>query len=520
MTGLASRRTRLAPSPLRLAAHLATLGVFACGLLALAAHGDPLWVLAWMALATALDGLDGWLARRAGGPTLAGALLDLLGDLAAFGLAPAGLVLGQHPPDPWLAVALLGFLAAALFRLVRSVRRFRGQHALGYLGLPMPAAGWLLASLALRLTRLPALVLAILALSLLAASSRPYPSPGWLWRQARRPALASVAAAGLAAPLDWGGAILLLALVYAAFPLYAAVRGWHGRAAAIPPESEAANPRLPLFLRWVTLIECGVVLGTGLVLFLWPALGGDIWAWAVPPFNARYVGGLYLAAFMPLALAAASGRWAPGRVVLWMILTFTAAVGGVMLFYPDRFAWDRFAAYAFWFLYLFLPLNAAVYLYRLRRLPPALARAASRRERRAQTALAAVLALYGLGLLLRPAAFGALWPYGIDAFHARIYAAIFLAPAVGAWVLRRAAAPSERLALGLSLLVLGLCALLALVLTLAPLPPAARAHYGGLGGWAYALTHAALALIGGLLALRARPQRRLLIPASASTSLP
>jgi phosphatidylserine synthase len=500
----AARRARVALSPLRLAAHLATLGVLAAGLLALAARADPLWVLAWMALATGLDGLDGWLARRAGGPTRAGALLDLLADLVAFGLAPASLVLSHHPPNLWLDTALIAFLAAALFRLVRSVRLFRGQHALGYLGLPMPAAGWLLAGLALEVTSLPGLVLAILALSLLAASPWPYPSPGWLWRQARRPAVASVAAAGLAAPLDWGGAVLLLALVYAGFPLYAAARRWLGRALPAPAASEAANPRLPRFLVWVTLVECGVVLGTGLVLFFWPALGREVWAWAIPPFNARYVGGLYLAAFAPLALAAASGRWAPGRVVLWMILTFTAAVGGVMLFYPARFAWDRFAAYGFWLLYLFLPANAAVYLYRLRRWPPALARPATPLARRALTALAVCLGLYGLGLLLWPQAYGALWPYGIDAFHARIYAAIFLTPAAGAWVLRCAGAPSERLALGLSLLVLGLCALLALGLTLAPLAPAARAYYGGLGGWAFVLTHAALALIGSLLTFRAR----------------
>jgi phosphatidylserine synthase len=504
MTSAVPPRLQPALNPLRLAAHLATLGVLAAGLLALAARADPLWVLAWMAFATALDGLDGWLARRAGGPTLLGALLDLFGDLVAFALAPISLLLSRHSPDRWLAAALLVFLAAALFRLVRSVRRYRGQHALGYLGLPMPAAGWLLAGLALKLTLPPALVLAVLLLSLLAASPLPYPSPRWLWRQARHPALASVAAAGLAAPLGWSGAVLLLALVYAAFPLYATVRAWLGRSALLPAAQDGANPRLPLFLRAVTLIECGVVLGTGLVLFFLPALGGEVWAWALPPFNARYVGGLYLAAFAPLALAAASGRWAPGRVVLWMILTFTAAVGGVMLFYPGRFAWDRFAAYGFWFLYLFLPLNAAFFLYRLRRWPPALARPTAQRGRLVLTAFAAVLGVFGLGLLIWPEAYGTLWPYGLDAFHGRIYAAIFLTPAVGAWVLRSAAAPSERLALGLSLLVLGLCALLALALTLVPLPPAARAYYGGLGGWAFVLTHAALILLGALLALRAR----------------
>jgi hypothetical protein len=254
----------------------------------------------------------------------------------------------------------------------------------------------------------------------------------------------------------------------------------------------------------VTLVECGVVLVTGLGLFLAPNVGNALWAWAIPPLNARYVGGIYLAAFAPLALAAASGRWAPGRVVLWMILTFTALVGGVMLLYPGRFAWGRPAAYAFWFLYLFLPLNAAFFLYRLRRWAPALARPASRGWRPALTVMAVVLGVYGLGLLLWPGAVGALWPYGIDAFHGRIYATIFITPAVGAWVLRRGGAASERAALGLSLLVLGVCALLALALTLAPLPPEARAYYGGLGGSAFVLTHGGVAALGAALARTAR----------------
>jgi hypothetical protein len=92
-------------------------------------------------------------------------------------------------------------------------------------------------------------------------------------------------------------------------------------------------------------------------------LGLDLWAWPTPEFDARYIGAVYLAAFVPLAL-------------------FTATVMVVMLVYVDHFAFDRFHTWVFWALYLFLPVNTAVFLHRLRGLSagPSSARSAARRR--------------------------------------------------------------------------------------------------------------------------------------------
>jgi hypothetical protein len=225
------------------------------------------------------------------------------------------------------------------------------------------------------------------------------------------------------------------------------------------------NPRVPSFLRAVTWVECGVVASAALLLLSTPHQGGtDIWAWITPPLNARYVGVIYLGALVPLVAFAVSGRWSPGRIVLWMIFVFTAAIMVVMLAYAGRFEWARVATWVFWPLYVFLPVNSAVYLWRLRglRVPEPLIHL-----RGPLTALAVVFGGYGLALLLIPATATDFWPWPVDDFHARIYAATYLTPAAGAWVVRNGATPEELRTLGLTQIVFGVAATIAVPTSLA-----------------------------------------------------
>ena len=77
----------------------------------------------------------------------------------------------------------------------------------------------------------------------------------------------------------------------------------------------------------------------------------------------------------------------------------------------------------------------------------------------------AILGLYGVGLLLFPLTFGGFWPWPIDAFHAQVYSAIFLAGAGGTYLLWRSAPREELLVLGLAQFLVGLLAILGLVIT-------------------------------------------------------
>lgn len=270
------------------------------------------------------------------------------------------------------------------------------------------------------------------------------------------------------------------------------------------------NPRVPDFLRAVTWVECVVVGGAAGLLLTLPKWGGqDVWAWMTPPFNARYVGVIYLGALVPLVIFAVTARWSPGRIVLWMIFAFTTAIMVAMLAYADRFEWSRFATWVFWALYLFLPVNSAVFLWRLRdlRVPEPLVHMPA-----AMTALALVLGGYGIALFAIPEDATRFWPWPVDAFHARIYAATYLTPAVGALVIRRGGTLDEIRTLAATLIVFGIAAVLALPATDAIVPAAAKIDYDA-GTWAFLAINVAPVLAGAALLNAVRTSAPVATPA-------
>ncbi|HEY3475223.1 MAG TPA: hypothetical protein VGK56_11480, partial [Anaerolineales bacterium] len=216
------------------------------------------------------------------------------------------------------------------------------------------------------------------------------------------------------------------------------------------------NPAVPAFLRLVIAVECSVVFVAGILLFFLPGLASELWAWSIPPFNSRFVGSVYLAAYLPLIIFWFVPRWIPGRLTLWMILTFTTLVMITMLIHSNVFAWDRLATFIFWPLYVFLPLNSAFFLMKSKEAGNAKGYDGPAYLHILLLIFALLGAAYGLGLLVAPEALTRFWPWAVDAFHARMYAAAFVTPAIAAWILssrRRHAA--EYLGFGLNLIAGG-----------------------------------------------------------------
>ena len=266
------------------------------------------------------------------------------------------------------------------------------------------------------------------------------------------------------------------------------------------------NPGVPSFLRLVVAVECTVVLAAAILLFFLPGLAADLWPWNIPPFNARFVGAVYFAAYIPLILFWFVPRWIPGRLTLWLILTFTATVLLVMVLHWDTFEWDRPATYlVYWPLYIFLPINSVLFLLRYREAGIATGYDGSPFLRVVLWGFSLLGAAYGLGLLIAPEALTAFWPWPVDAFHGRIYAAAFVTPAAGTWLLsRRRQAAVEYLSMGLNLAAGGFLPILGTLWTNTHVPAGRQVDFNSAGTWVFFMVFFLTGLLGIALTVRAK----------------
>ncbi len=127
-----------------------TTGNLFLGFLAIVQGLDSHFVNAALLIFVAgvLDGLDGWLARQTGSESDFGKQYDSLADFATFGVAPALLAylwgLNELGRIGWLVPFF--FLVCSAARLARfNIQKKEGQSRF-FVGLPMPAAGGMLAS--------------------------------------------------------------------------------------------------------------------------------------------------------------------------------------------------------------------------------------------------------------------------------------------------------------------------------------------------------------------------------------
>lgn len=272
--------------------------------------------------------------------------------------------------------------------------------------------------------------------------------------------------------------------------------------------TENENPAISLVLRGSSFIELLVLIGAGGGLFFMTDLTRAQWPWDIPPFNARFLGAVYLAAMVAVAMKLLGGRWAPARLVLPMVFTFTFVIFIMSLVWLDRFLFDRWGAWAWIFLYIAIPLNAAVHMWLYRRLPVARSTAVPAVPAAWRTlllAFAVALGVYGLAQLFAPETTSAFWPWRIDAFHGQLYSAIFLTAAIGAFLLSRAATPIEYFTLGITYAVLGFFSILGVVIADTT---ARRVDWGSAGTQLWMALFAAILLVGLALMWQSRLARR------------
>lgn len=265
--------------------------------------------------------------------------------------------------------------------------------------------------------------------------------------------------------------------------------------------NEEKNPRISPLLRGLTIIEVVVLVAAGGGLFFLTDLARAQWMWEIPPFNARFVGAVYLTSMVAVAMMLVSGRWAPARLVLPMLFTFTFVVLLMTLLHLDRFLFDRWSTWGWMVLYTVLPINSAYHIWLYRRWPPADPTPVPSAWRWILRALGAALGAYGLIQFFAPEAVSGFWPWSIDAFHGQMYSANLLTAAIGAIVLSSVAAPIEYLTLGIVYTVLGFFSILGLVWVDAS---TRSVDWAAPGTWIWVGTFAVLLIVGLGLMIRAR----------------
>lgn len=229
-----------------------------------------------------------------------------------------------------------------------------------------------------------------------------------------------------------------------------------------PAPPRAAVPAISRLLVAVTWLEVLVlVVAGGGLLVAHPAVVG-VWPWSLAPFNLRFLGAIYVAALVAAAAQALIGRWSPARTITAMIFAFTLIVTAGSVVHRDRFDAQAVPSGIWFALYVGVCANAGWHLVRYRRWP-----AAGGRPGRFATRLllgqAIVLGAVGVAMLAAPALVGRLWAWPIDAFHAQLYSATLLTPAVAALSLRRGATRADWLAIGLTQVAWGVLPIVALV---------------------------------------------------------
>lgn len=158
-----------------------TLGNLFLGMIGiiLAVNGKTSSAAIMIIIAMLLDGLDGRVARALNAQSEFGKELDSLSDVISFGVAPALIMYSVSFMDVNHALA---WTVTAIFPMCGALRlaRFNVRPGIpGYfVGLPIPAAGGVLATLALFHAEItvPYMMIAMLLLSYLMISSVKYPN--------------------------------------------------------------------------------------------------------------------------------------------------------------------------------------------------------------------------------------------------------------------------------------------------------------------------------------------------------
>ena len=273
----------------------------------------------------------------------------------------------------------------------------------------------------------------------------------------------------------------------------------------MPSKNAIQNPAasMPMPLVIMALISSLLLLLVGGSLFFFPEFARPRWVWSLTPFNTRFLGAIYLASLVALSMLLVTHRRALAiRLMVPMMWVFTTVVLVVSCLQIEQFDLTRRTT-AIWFgVYAADCLGSSYYLWHYRKPIFTVSQPLPRRWQRYLQWQAAILGVYGFGLLLLPAQFGLFWPWPLDALHCQLYSGMFLTGAAGAALLARQATAMEIWAFGLIQLTLSGLVLAGVVIVDITVR---RINWGSFGNWAWMGAVLLVAIAGLALIWASRP---------------
>lgn len=259
----------------------------------------------------------------------------------------------------------------------------------------------------------------------------------------------------------------------------------------------------PWLRRFFAVVGVIVLFGSGLLVI--PAVIRPLWPWTITPFNAAFLGGVYISELVLILVLITVNRWSPARLVIPMAFCFVTVVTLVSLLYLGNFDFGKWTSPAWFVAYMGSVLAVGYFLIKYRRRLLASQKPPTPPWQGLLALSGGLLLLYGIGLLLLPATFAGFWPWKVDAFHAQVYSAVFLTGGLGSVMLSRCAGPAEFLTLGLTEVALGSLSIVGLAITDAALK---RINWSQPGTILWLILFGTLFTLGMFLLREWRTQRK------------
>lgn len=226
-----------------------------------------------------------------------------------------------------------------------------------------------------------------------------------------------------------------------------------------------------------------LALWVGIWGFFFPGQVDKAIPWLVPPLHARFIGAIYIAGTIMMAMACISRTYRAVHVPAILSAVWTGSLFIISLFYLDEFDFTRGPVW-FWFAaYLVYPLIGTWIAWT---------------NRNARTSSASpdlpgwirigfllgglILALLALALLFMPEFMMTLWPWKVTRLLIQIYSGPFLAIGIAGLLLSRAQSREEVHIVVSGMVTLAICVLTASFIHMdlfTPASPSTRAWFGG-----------------------------------------